>query len=135
MNVKDPIKRLKIILKSIVNATSENALTEYINENLLHNIIINEGSKAYHTNDVDKANKHGNFTSYKELANIIAKAIENINKDFPYPNSLASNILEMANNQIYFAKHLPKLTDIKVPKGNMRELEEMMEYYMMKLIK
>ena len=68
LNVEDPKRRLQIIIKSIINATSENALTEYINENLLHNIIINEGSKAYHTHDVDEENKHVIFSSYKELA-------------------------------------------------------------------
>lgn len=134
MNIEDPVRKLKIIIKSIINATSENALTEYINENLLHNIIINEGSKAYHTHDVDEENKHGIFSSYKELAEVIAQAILAINSSFPYPHSLASNLLEMANNQIYFAQHLPRLTDIKVPKGDMSQLEEMMGYFVMKLI-
>ena len=135
LNIEDPVRRLQIIMKSIINATSENALTEYINENLLHNIIINEGSKAYHTHDVDEENKHGIFSSYKELAEIIALAILAINPTFPYPHSLASNILEMANNQVYFAQHLPKLTDIKVPKGDLSQLETMIEYFVMKLVK
>ena len=135
LNIEDPERRLQIILKSIINATSENALTEYINENLLHNIIVNEGSKAYHTNDVDEENKHGIFSSYKELAEIIAQAILAINASFPYPHSLASNILEMSNNQVYFAQHLPKLTNIKVPKGDLSQLETMMKYFVMKLVK
>jgi AcrR family transcriptional regulator len=135
LNIEDPERRLQIILKSIINATSENALTEYINENLLHNIIINEGSKAYHTNDVDEENKHGIFSSYKELAEIIAQAILAINASFPYPHSLSSNILEMSNNQVYFAQHLPKLTNIKVPKGDLSQLETMMKYFVMKLVK
>ena len=134
LNVEDPKRRLQIIIKSIINATSENALTEYINENLLHNIIINEGSKAYHTHDVDEENKHGIFSSYKELAEVIAQAILGINPKFPYPHSLASNMLEMANNQVYFAQHLPKLTDIKVPKGDLSQLETMMKYFVMKLV-
>ena len=135
LNVEDPKRRLQIIIKSIINATSENALTEYINENLLHNIIINEGSKAYHTHDVDEENKHGIFSSYKELAEVIAQAILGINPKFPYPHSLASNMLEMANNQVYFAQHLPKLTDIKVQKGDLSQLETMMKYFVMKLVK
>ncbi|MDG1101666.1 MAG: TetR/AcrR family transcriptional regulator [Saprospiraceae bacterium] len=135
LNVEDPKRRLQIIIKSIINATSENALTEYINENLLHNIIINEGSKAYHTHDVDEENKHGIFSSYKELAEVIAQAILGINPKFPYPHSLASNMLEMANNQVYFAQHLPKLTNIKVPKGDLSQLETMMKYFVMKLVK
>ena len=134
LNVEDPKRRLQIIIKSIINATSENALTEYINENLLHNIIINEGSKAYHTHDVYEENKHGIFSSYKELAEVIAQAILGINPKFPYPHSLASNMLEMANNQVYFAQHLPKLTNIKVPKGDLSQLETMMKYFVMKLV-
>ncbi len=135
LNIDDPERRLKIIIKSIINATSENALNEYINESLLHRIIINESSKAYHTHAVDEENKHGIFSSYKELAETIARAILAINPSFPYPHSLASNMLEMAKNQVHFAQHLPRLTDIKVPKGDLSELETMMEFFVMKLVK
>lgn len=134
MNVTDPTQKLKIIIKAIINATTENTVTEYVNENKLHNIIINEGSKAYHTHDVDEGNKLGMFSSYKDLSKKIAEAILALNPGFPYPHSLASTMIEMANDQAYFAKHLPRLSDVKVTKGNLLELETMMEFFVMKLV-
>jgi len=76
----------------------------------------------------------GFFTPYKTLSKRIADIIKEINPDFPYPKTLASNLLEMANNQMYFAQHLPKLTDLKLKNGNMEELEKMLEFYAFKLI-
>jgi AcrR family transcriptional regulator len=70
-NIEDPVKKLDIIIDNIVLATSENPLTEYINENILHRIVINEGSKAYHTFSVDKENMEGRFSAYKSLVKIV----------------------------------------------------------------
>ena len=33
--------------------------------------------------------------------------------NFRIPNALASNLFEMTNNHVYFADHLPSLTEIK----------------------
>lgn len=61
--------------------------------------------------------------------------ISEINPKFPYPHTLASNLFEMANNHIYFAQHLPKLTDVSVKGENYQEVEEMLEFYAFKLLK
>ena len=57
-----------------------------------------------------------------------------INPKFPYPRTLATNLFEMANNHIYFAEHLPRLTDVKVKKGNFEEVEKMLEYFAFNLL-
>ncbi|MEM9835586.1 MAG: TetR/AcrR family transcriptional regulator [Bacteroidota bacterium] len=134
-NIEDPVRKLKVVIQNIVNATAENPLTTYINENLLHRIIIQEGSKAYHTHAVDDENEVGVFQSYKELVNTVACVIGEVNANFVYKNSLASNLFEMANNQMYFAQHLPRLTDLKNQQGDYQELQEMLEYFVFKLLK
>ncbi|MDA9774163.1 TetR/AcrR family transcriptional regulator, partial [Saprospiraceae bacterium] len=101
---------------------------------ILHKIIVNEGSKAYHTANVDADNKTGMFLSYKELVENVAGIIGEINPDFPYKLSLASNMFEMSNNQIYFAEHLPRLTDIHYKGDDQSELLEMLDYYVFKLL-
>jgi hypothetical protein len=40
----------------------------------------------------------------------------------------------MSNNQIYFAKHLPLLTDISVEKNDEKALETMLNYFVDKLL-
>ena len=133
-NIDDPTKKMDIIIDNIVHATSENPLTEYINENILHRIVINEGSKAYHTFSVDEENKEGRFSPYKSLVKIVADVITEINPKFIYSASLASNLFEMANNQIYFAEHLPRLSSICDGKNKENDLIEMMKFFSKKLL-
>ena len=133
-NVDDPQKKLKIIIHSFVSASQENPTVDYVNESKLHNIVIAEGGKAYHTKDVDNENSKGFFTSYKELANTVSQVIIEIRSDFKYPYALATNLFEMSNNHIYFARHLPRLTDITVVKDDVKEVENMLNYFADKLL-
>ena len=113
MNIEDPERRLRIVLSVIVDTAKRNTSIEFVDEDILHRIIVTEGTKGYHSVDVDEENKEGFFLSYKSLCRKIADILLEINPEFPYPKSLASTLVETANNTIYFAEHLPRLTDIK----------------------
>ncbi len=128
-NIECPRKQLKIAIKYLVLATAENPMNKYINENLLHQLVIKEGGKSYHINEVDDENKAGMFLSYKSLVKLVSDIILAIEPTFLYSDSLASNLFEMANNQIYFAEHLPKLTSLKTGKNMDRDLMEMLNYF------
>jgi len=134
MNIDDPKRRLKIIIKNLVYASKENPSIDYVNESVLHRLIIAEGTKAYHTKEVDKENTIGFFINYKNLCSKVADVILEIHPKFPYPHTLASNLFEMANNHIYFAQHLPRLTDVKVKGEDFHEVEEMLEYFAFNLL-
>lgn len=133
-NIDDPRKKLKIIIHSFVSASNENPSVYYVNEAKLHSIVISEGTKAYHTKEVDKENSKGFFKGYKELAKSVSDVIIEINPNFEYPFTLATNLFEMSNNQIYFANHLPKLTDISIEKDKTNEMEVMLNYFVNKLL-
>ena len=134
-NITNPNKKLEIAITNLVMATSENPMNTYINENVLHKIVIKEGGKSYHIKGVDEENKAGLFLSYKTLVKLIADIIEEVNPNFKYSTSLASNLFEMSNNQIYFAEHLPKLTSIKHNKNQNDDLIIMLKYFVLKLLK
>jgi len=134
MNIEDPKRKLKIIIETLVYASKDNPSIEYVNENKLHRIIIAEGTKAYHTKEVDKENKDGFFLNYKKLCSNIASVTSEINPEFLYHHTLASNLCEMANNHIYFAQHLPRLTDIIVKDDNFEEVVQMLEYFTFRLL-
>ena len=129
MNIKNPMQKLQIIIKSFVSASTYNPGVVYVNESKLHNIVIFEGVKVYHTKEVDKENSKGFFKSYKNLANTVSQVITEINPGFKYPFSLATTLFEMSNNHIYFAQHLPKLTDVSVKENNVDEVEKMLNYF------
>lgn len=134
MNIEDPKRRLKIIIKAFVYASMKNPVIEYVDQTVLHRIIIAEGTKAYHTKAVDKENTEGFFANYKKLSQKVADVISELKPDFPYPHALASNLFEMANNHIYFAQHLPDLTDVKVEGEDFDEVETMLEYFCFSLL-
>jgi AcrR family transcriptional regulator len=134
INVEDPKKKLKIIIHSFVYASKENPSVTYVNETKLHRIVISEGNKAYHTKEVDNENSKGFFKSYKDLAESVSNVISEINPVFKYPFSLATNLFEMSNNHIFFAKHLPRLTDITLEKNEVDEVESMLNYFANKLL-
>ncbi len=133
-NVIDPRRKLKIIINTFVFASKDNPSIDYVNESILHKIIISEGTKAYHIKDIDEENQEGFFLNYKFMVAKVADVISEINPQFEYPRALASNLFEMANNHIYFAKHLPRLTDVKVKGEDYTEVEKMLEVFTDKLL-
>jgi len=134
VNISDGKQKLAMAIETLVLASDENATIEYINEELLHQIVINESAKAYHTIAVDAENKIGLFQSYQEAVQKLAHIINQASPDFPYHKSLASNLFEMANNQIYFAQHLPQLTDIKYKTGRGEELQELLQFFAFRIM-
>lgn len=133
-NIDDPKEKLRITLTSIVDTSKRNASIEFVDEDVLHRIVVAEGAKAYHTKEVDKENNDGFFSTYKELTRKIADMITQINAKFPYPLALASSLLEITNDQIYFTQHLPSLTDIKIKDGQVDQLKQMIEFFAFQLI-
>ena len=110
-NVKDPVVKLKKVVKLLATTVQDDANTSHVNESLLHQIVISEGSKAYLTKQVGEDNKHQFFKPYKDLCAVIGDIILECRPKYKYPRSLATTIIEMAHFQIYFMKNLPALTD------------------------
>lgn len=133
-NITDPDIKLEIAITNLVHATSENPMNKYINENILHKVVIKEGGKSYHIKAVDEENRAGLFLSYKSMVQLITGIIEEINPDFQYSTSLASNLFEMSNNQIYFAEHLPELTSLKCTKKQDEDLIDMLNCFAKKIL-
>ncbi len=129
MNIDDADKKIKIVLSVLVESSQTNPAIGYVDENLLHQIVVAESSKAYHTKTVDLENKEGFFSNYKDLCECISKILLEKNPSYHYPHALASSLIEMANNNIYFAEHLPSLTDVKIKEGNLEDIKGLLEHF------
>ncbi len=123
-NIKDPTVKLKMIIKILATDVEDNEQTSYINESLLHQIIIAEGSKAYLTKQVGEDNKQQFFKPYKDLCALIGNFISECSPKYKYPKSLASTIIEMAHFQNFFMNNLPSLTDF----GKTKEESEIISF-------
>jgi len=123
VNITDPIIKLRKVIHCIIFAAHEQDAHGFANQKTLQEIMIKESSKSYHVHDVDKENNDGLFLSYKLMVNKIADIMKEVNPAFEYPRTLSSTIFEMANNQIYYAEHLPRLTDLKNSYTKLDDLE------------
>jgi hypothetical protein len=110
-NIDDPKVKLKRVIKLLATAVEDDVRTSYVNESILHQIIIAEGSKAYLTKHVSEDNKQHLFKPYKDLCAKIGEIIIEYNPQYKYPKSLSSTIIEMAHFQNFFMNNLPSLTD------------------------
>lgn len=110
-NIEDPVVKLKKVIRLLATVVEDDVKTSYVNKNILHQIIIAEGTKAYLTKHVSEDNKDQLFKPYKDLCGKIGEIILDCNPKYKYPKSLASTIVEMAHFQNFFMNNLPALTD------------------------
>ncbi|UOG76710.1 TetR/AcrR family transcriptional regulator [Hymenobacter tibetensis] len=110
-NVPSPTERLRLMLRILTNSHHAESATTHIDGAALYRIVVSEASKAYLTKEVDEDNRAGLFREYKRLAARMAVVVSEINPTYPYPHTLVSTLLEAARKQLFFAQHLPSLTD------------------------
>lgn len=110
-NLTDPVVKLKKVIELLATAVEDDLSTSHVDEKILHQIIISEGTKAYLTKHVSEDNRDKLFKPYKDLCAKIGDIILEYNPKYKYPKSLSSTIIEMAHFQNFFMHNLPSLTD------------------------
>ena len=112
-NIKSPLERLHNCIALLVEEKKPDPEIPFVDEQRLQRIVNCEFEKTYLTRQVDIDNKEGLFLPYKSLCRKIATIVKEINPRYPFPHSRVSTIMLSANHQLYYAQHLPSLSDIK----------------------
>lgn len=134
-NIKDPVERLKICLRFLSEEKSFDPNVAYVDETALQRIVSVEFEKTYLTKKVDADNKEGLFLPYKSLCKKIASVIKEVNPRYEFPHSLISTVLLTVKHQLFYAEHLPSLSDIKYdPKKQYKRLNVFLENLVFKTI-
>lgn len=134
-NIKDPVERLKICLSKLAEVKLFDPGVAYVDEPALQRIVSAEFEKTFLTKQVDADNKEGLFLPYKSLCKKVAAIVSEINPAFEFPNALMSTILLTLKHQLFYAEHLPSLTDIKFdPKTHQKKLIQFLETVVFKTI-
>ena len=110
-NVQDSKAKLKQVITLLASTVQDDIMTSHVDESLLNQILISEGSKSYLTKHVQEDNKQEFFSPYKDLCKTVGEIILECNIQYKYPQSLASTIIEVAHLQNFFLHNLPALTD------------------------
>lgn len=134
-NIKSPTERLKLCLLKLCEEKAFDPQVVHVDERALDRIMIAEFEKTFLTKQVDEDNKDGLFLPYKSLCKKIVSFITEVNPHYKFPHSLASTVLVMIRHQLYYAKHLPTLSDIKYdPKSQHKKLYLLIEQIVFKTI-
>ncbi len=134
-NIESAEAKLEIALKIITELKTRDQSFPQIDEEALFRIVIMESDKTYLTKQVDADNKEGLFRGFKSLCKKITGFIEDINPNYKFANSLISTILQSAHHQLFYAEHLPSLTDLKIGKNMHADNEAFLRDLIFKTIK
>lgn len=108
-----PEEKIKCSLKILAEEKKFDPSFDSVHEEALYRIVLAEQDKTYLTKWVDEDNSVGLFVSYKSICKKIAGYIQELNPKYRYPNSLVSTVMLAAHQQIFYAQHLPSLTNLK----------------------
>jgi AcrR family transcriptional regulator len=127
-NIASPVERLRTCIRMLAEEKKIDPEIPFVDEQRLQRIVNTEFEKTYLTRQVDTDNKEGLFLPYKSLCKKIAAILKEISPHYGFPHSLVSTIMLSANHQLYYAQHLPSLTDIKTDSRHKHErLAEFLE--------
>jgi AcrR family transcriptional regulator len=108
-NVNCPYTKIKNVVYCLTKPY------EWISDDMdirkLFDIICSESSKSYMVKSVDTLNRDGVYYNYKKTVDNISKVISEIDENYQYPQMLSSTIIEGIHHQLFFADHLPSLTN------------------------
>lgn len=134
INIDDPERELKIILRVLSQSGSDDPASPYVDEEILHRLVISESTKAFLTNQAKEQRQQAVFEGRTQLAKKIASVIKSYNADYEYPLALASSIIVLAHRQTFYAKFFPELTEVRVKKGNSHQVVEFLESVMFSVL-
>jgi AcrR family transcriptional regulator len=112
-NIGEPSARLRACLRVLCDQRLCDKNVAYFDDGALQRIVHAEFEKTYLTKQVDADNKDGLFLPYKSLCDKIAAMVRAVNPRYTFPRALVSTLMLAANHQLFYAAHLPSLTDIR----------------------
>ena len=134
-NMRDPREKLRACLHVLIEEKKYDPGFAFVDEPALQRIVTAEFDKTYLTKQVDEDNRDGLFLPYKSVCKRIAEVAKEINPTYPYHHTLVSTVILSANHQLYYARHLPSLTDIHSdPQEDYGRLYDFCESLMMKAL-
>ena len=115
-NMEDSLEKLKRAITIITQENTDDLNTPYVNEAILHKIIVSEFTKTLLTKQVDQENKEGYFLVFKRVIYRLSEIITENNSEYLFSKSLASTIVLGALSQQFMQEHLKTITNCNQPK-------------------
>ncbi|WP_255478841.1 TetR/AcrR family transcriptional regulator [Rufibacter sp. XAAS-G3-1] len=121
-HVAEASEKLRAFIRILAGSDGREPPLSNVDVHSLARIVILEASKAYLTKEVDADNKAGLFQDYKNLCHKVALIVLEINPAYPFPHALVSTLVEAARKHLFFAQHLPSLTEVRLDSTGKNDL-------------
>lgn len=110
-NFTNPKEKLVKATTILTQTVQDDVQTKHINEAILNKVIIAEYTKTLHSKEIDHDIADGFYHIYERLINRLATIISEVNMEYKFPKSLASDIIQGAMQQHYIKNHLQSTTN------------------------
>ena len=126
-NISDPQRRLKLAIGVLAESLEDDPGTPYINEALLHKIVTTESDRSLLTHNLRKGGPPQNLEAYASLCSTLARYIQAMSPEFPYPQALTVTLLAATHRQRFYAEYFPDVTEVKSHDSDPQALAQFLE--------
>lgn len=113
-NMTISFEKLQKAITIVSDKLQDDINTPYINEGLLHQIMVTEFTKTVFTKQVDANNSEGYFLVFKRVVYRLSEIINELKPEYEFAESLASTIIIGALSQQFLSEHLKSITNCNV---------------------
>lgn len=110
--IHEPSEMLKTVIKVLSESAKNDPNFEHIDESVLAHIVTKTSPISYITEDLSKKERDNILHSFKSLCSKIAGIISDYSPKYPTPNALATSMIRMTREQIFFSKYFSDLTEL-----------------------
>jgi len=95
-NVSNPEEKLRIAIRTIINGSSAQSPSDFIDQSKLHIVIVEHFFKAMFNKTTSVAAKENLFAHYRNLNFNLTSIVKEFNPEFKYLYAMASTIIKMS---------------------------------------
>ncbi|RMG42137.1 MAG: TetR/AcrR family transcriptional regulator [Candidatus Dadabacteria bacterium] len=126
-NIKDPRKKLKILIKILMESTKDDPATDFVDEAILHKIVINYSMRAYSAKGGGRKQSESPVKSYSSLSECASSIFKELNPRYRYCKSLFITLVTATHRLIFFSENFSKITDFTVKRRSKNEMAVFLE--------
>lgn len=108
--------------------------SEQIDYECMHKILTHQSVKAYFSQHVDLENREGAHIALKKLVNQMGLWLSEDLKEFEFPKTLVTTLLNAVMMQPFYAEHLPSLTELPAPNSTSSQTAQQTYRYVCQII-
>jgi AcrR family transcriptional regulator len=133
--INKPAEKLKAVIKVLSESAKNDPNFEHIDESILAHIVTKTSPISYITEDLSREEKDSIMQSFKSLCAKIAEIIKASSPKYPTPNALATSMIRMTREQIFFSKYFSELTELDSTPEDTSEIYAFIEKTIFSILK